>query len=114
MINKSKRVETQPKNIDKGLEVVRKKSMMLCVHQHFWPDLTAVVNSHRKVDVQYFLILSFFKSHLSLEEKTNKRGDRLDEEVCWGEHVDIHAKGSCGGSSKVKIYQNSCSDDICN
>ena len=55
--------------------------MMLHVRQHFWPDLTVVVNSRRKVKVQYFLISSFFKSHLSLEEKTNERGDALDEEV---------------------------------
>ena len=81
MINKSKHAELQPKNVDKGLEVVRTKSMMLHVHQHFWPDLTVVVNSHRKVNVQYFLISSFFKSHLSLEEKTNEGGDTLDEEV---------------------------------
>ena len=72
MINKSKCAEPQPKIVDKGLEVMRKKSMMLCVCQHFWPDLTAVVNSRRKVNVQHFLISSFFKSHLSLEEKTNK------------------------------------------
>ena len=81
MINKSKCAKPQPKNIDKGLEVMRKKSMMLRVRQHFWPDLTAVVNSHRKVNVQYFLISPFFKSHLSVEEKTNERGDALDGEV---------------------------------
>ena len=81
MINKSTCVKPKPKNIDKGLEAMRKKSMMLHVRQHFWPDLTAVVNSHRKVNMQYFPILSFFKSHLSLEEKTNEGGDTLDEEV---------------------------------
>ena len=81
MINKLKCAEPQPKNIDKGLEALRKKSMMLHVRQHFWPDLTAVVNSRRKVNVQYFLISSFFKSHLSLEETTNERGDALDEQV---------------------------------
>ena len=81
MINKSKCAEPQPKNVDKGIEVMRKKSMMLHIHQHFWPDLTVVVNSRRKVKVQYFLISSFFKSHLSLEEKTNERGDTLDKQV---------------------------------
>ena len=64
MINKSKCVEPQPKNVDKGLEVMRKKSMMLRVRQHFWPALTAVVNSHRKVNVQYFLISSLNKGSL--------------------------------------------------
>ena len=64
MINKSKCAEPQPKNVDKGLEVMRKKSMMLRVCQHFWPDLTVVVNSCRKVNVQYFLISSLNKGSL--------------------------------------------------
>ena len=52
------------KNVDKGLEAMRKKSMMLRVRQHFWPDLTVVVNSRRKVNVQYFLISSLNKGSL--------------------------------------------------
>ena len=64
MINKSKCEEPQPKNVDKGLEVMRKKVNDAACSSALLARSYSGCDSRRKLNVQYFLILSLNKGSL--------------------------------------------------